>query len=167
MAGNREGFEGWAILELMGHRRLGGYLTEQEIAGAAFIRIDIPEHPWRAGCTCGSAKPESTSYEDHTHVCQAFRDPADDRPLDVAATQLYAPAAVYCVTPTTEQLARVAAASSKPEPVTEWEARWARPAIAPAPSIEDAVEEHLDELDQEHENRELEQESEQDDRIPF
>lgn len=33
---------GWAILELMGHRRLGGYLTEEEIAGRGFLRITIP-----------------------------------------------------------------------------------------------------------------------------
>ncbi len=39
---NSETFEGWAILELMGHRRLAGKLSEQEIAGAGFIRIDIP-----------------------------------------------------------------------------------------------------------------------------
>lgn len=37
-------YEGWAILELMGHRRLGGRVNEATIAGAAFIRIDIP-HP--------------------------------------------------------------------------------------------------------------------------
>lgn len=35
-------FEGWAILELMGHRKLGGYVREQNIAGAGFIRIDVP-----------------------------------------------------------------------------------------------------------------------------
>lgn len=35
-------FTGWAILELMGHRRLGGYISEAEIAGAKFLRIDIP-----------------------------------------------------------------------------------------------------------------------------
>lgn len=33
---------GWAILELMGHRRLGGFVTEQEIAGRGFLRIGIP-----------------------------------------------------------------------------------------------------------------------------
>jgi hypothetical protein len=37
-------FQGWAILELMGHRRLAGRVREATIAGAAFIRIDIP-HP--------------------------------------------------------------------------------------------------------------------------
>lgn len=35
-------FEGWCILELMGHRRLGGYVTECQIAGAGFLRIDVP-----------------------------------------------------------------------------------------------------------------------------
>lgn len=33
---------GWCILELLGHRRLGGYLTETEIAGSGFLRIDVP-----------------------------------------------------------------------------------------------------------------------------
>lgn len=36
-------FEGWAILELMGHRRLGGYVQEVELAGAGMLRIDVPE----------------------------------------------------------------------------------------------------------------------------
>ena len=35
-------FAGWVILELMGHRRLAGYLTEQEIAGEGFLRLDVP-----------------------------------------------------------------------------------------------------------------------------
>ncbi len=34
-------FKEWCILELMGHRKLGGLLSEQQIAGAAFLRIDI------------------------------------------------------------------------------------------------------------------------------
>lgn len=38
-------FEGWVILEVMGHRRLAGYLREQEIAGKAFLRIDVPTDP--------------------------------------------------------------------------------------------------------------------------
>ena len=38
----KEAFEGWCVLELMGHRNLGGYVKEQEIAGHGFLRIDIP-----------------------------------------------------------------------------------------------------------------------------
>ena len=35
-------FDCWAILELMGHRRLAGHVTEEEIAGHGFLRIDVP-----------------------------------------------------------------------------------------------------------------------------
>jgi hypothetical protein len=35
-------FAEWVILELLGHRRLGGHLTEVTIAGAGFLRLDIP-----------------------------------------------------------------------------------------------------------------------------
>ncbi len=38
----QNGFEEWAILELMGHRRLAGKVTDAVIGGGAFIRIDIP-----------------------------------------------------------------------------------------------------------------------------
>lgn len=37
-----EQFEGWFILEILGHRRLGGFVREVQIAGAGFLRIDIP-----------------------------------------------------------------------------------------------------------------------------
>jgi hypothetical protein len=35
-------FEGWAILELMGHRRVAGYVREVAFAGANLARVDIP-----------------------------------------------------------------------------------------------------------------------------
>ena len=34
-------FECWAVIELMGHRRLAGFLAEQQIAGAGFLRLDV------------------------------------------------------------------------------------------------------------------------------
>lgn len=81
-----EPFAQWAVLELMGHRRLAGYVTEQEIAGKGFLRLDVPG--------------------------------VDGSP---AVTQLYNPASVYCLTPTTEATARAAAISSRPAPVQQWE----------------------------------------------
>lgn len=36
-------FDHWAIVELLGHRRLSGHVTEATIAGAGFLRIDIPD----------------------------------------------------------------------------------------------------------------------------
>lgn len=38
----RETCDQWAIVELMGHRRLGGMVTEVERFGTKMLRIDIP-----------------------------------------------------------------------------------------------------------------------------
>ena len=75
-------FAGWAILEILGHRKLAGYVRPATFAGAGVIRIDVPG--------------------------------ADGN----VATQLYAPSALYCLTPVTEELARRVARAHEPEPVT-------------------------------------------------
>lgn len=80
------GYEGWAIVELMGHRRLAGFVSEATMAGAAMLRIDVPG-------------------EDGATV----------------ATQFYGGSALYCVTPTTEAIARAVAKGSQPTPATRWE----------------------------------------------
>lgn len=36
-------YEGWAIVELMGHRRLGGRVGEAEAYGAKLLRLDVPK----------------------------------------------------------------------------------------------------------------------------
>lgn len=38
-----EKFEQWALLELFGHMRIAGKVTEQSIAGGALLRVDVPE----------------------------------------------------------------------------------------------------------------------------
>lgn len=35
-------FEAWGLLELFGHQRLAGRLSEQTIGGCHFIRVDVP-----------------------------------------------------------------------------------------------------------------------------
>lgn len=39
---DESGFAEWCIVELMGHRRLAGWVTEQNVFGATMMRIDIP-----------------------------------------------------------------------------------------------------------------------------
>lgn len=85
---DKQGFEGWAILELMGHRKLGGYVKQVEMFGGAMCRLDVPE--------TANTKP---------------------------ATQFYSGAAIYCVTPTTEDVAVRMAAGYQPAPVSQWELR--------------------------------------------
>lgn len=38
-----EPFSQWALVELMGHQRISGRVTEAEIGGCNFIRVDVPE----------------------------------------------------------------------------------------------------------------------------
>lgn len=40
---NKSDLQQWAIVELFGHTRIAGLLSEQSIGGCAFIRIDVPE----------------------------------------------------------------------------------------------------------------------------
>jgi hypothetical protein len=47
-----------------------------------------------------------------------------------SATQFYRPGAVYCITPTTERIARQVAEGTDPGPVTRWELRELEPAKA-------------------------------------
>lgn len=61
-------FRQWGILELMGHRRLAGLVSEMTIAGVGFLRIDIP-------------KTADKGLE-----------------TDSAVTQIYSPSSVYCFT---------------------------------------------------------------------
>ena len=33
----------WAIVELFGHQRIAGKISEQTIGGCSFVRVDVPE----------------------------------------------------------------------------------------------------------------------------
>lgn len=35
-------FEGWAVLEILGHRTRPGFVREVEVAGAKMLRVDVP-----------------------------------------------------------------------------------------------------------------------------
>jgi hypothetical protein len=81
----------------MGHRRLAGYVSEEQVFGAPMVRIDIPlEHGGEA-------------------------------------TQHYAPASLYGVSWTTEEMARMVAYANAPQPVHPWEARRALPEATDVP----------------------------------
>lgn len=100
MKGNMsaEPFEQWAIVELFGHARIAGRVTEEQIGGASFIRVDVP-------------------------ALQIRRDGGDlTVPIVIeereAFTRLFGPAAIYSITPTSEEVARLAAAEFRSEPIS-------------------------------------------------
>lgn len=76
---DQEGFVGWAVVELFGHKRMAGHVSSQAVAGGSMVRIDVPETP------------------------------ADMRPMTPAYTKLVGVAAVYGITPVSEEIARRAA----------------------------------------------------------
>lgn len=39
---SKDTFETWALVELFGHNRIVGLVTEQAVGGASFIRVDVP-----------------------------------------------------------------------------------------------------------------------------
>lgn len=82
---------GWCILELMGHRKMAGYIREADVAGGAFLRIDVPD--------------TSATGPDGPFV----------------ATQYYRPDAVYAITPTSMTLAIQIAQTCRVAPVTRWD----------------------------------------------
>jgi hypothetical protein len=41
---NTEKFESWAVVELFGHQKIAGKVSEATIAGGAFIRVDVPQN---------------------------------------------------------------------------------------------------------------------------
>lgn len=51
MSENKDRFETWGLLELFGHQRLAGLLSEQTIGGCHFIRIDVPQVEDQPGYT--------------------------------------------------------------------------------------------------------------------
>lgn len=73
-------FDTWGICEVMGHKKFAGRITEQLLAGAALVRVDVPA----VTTSRGKDVPEYS--------------------------KLVGVGSIYCITPTTEEVARKAAA---------------------------------------------------------
>lgn len=101
-AGTSEKFDQWAIVELMGHRKIAGRVTEQIIAGVPLLRIDVP-----------------------TILA------SDTLPVLPGYTQFYGASSIYCLTPTTEQIALRFTAYKRERPIASYEL----PQLKAAPAV--------------------------------
>lgn len=117
----------WAILELLGHRRLAGRVSEVTLAGTTMLRLDVPSVcegptarwcPLHGDCTCTHGDDGGRAIDDP--ACPLHAE-ASRHGEEFSATQFYGGGSVYCLTPTTEMMARAVAVRSRPEPVARYE----------------------------------------------
>lgn len=83
---SKDTFDQWCIVELFGHSRIAGRVTEQTVGGCSFVRVDVPQ--------------------------------IDDAP---AFTKLYGNAAIYAISPVTEEIAVAAAKSYRVAPISPYD----------------------------------------------
>jgi hypothetical protein len=82
-------FSGWAIVEVMGHRRLAGYVSEQPIAGAALVRVDVPATDGDAPDVYGGDPRGTPGYTQMIGVQSIYAlTPCDEATACKAARQL-------------------------------------------------------------------------------
>lgn len=87
----------WAIVELFGHQRIAGLLSEYVVGGQSFVRVDVPE---------------------------VFSVDGSEREGPIAAhTKLFGAGAIYAINFVDEKLARHTAQQIRHQPVSVYEAR--------------------------------------------
>ncbi len=120
--------EVWAIVELMGHVKLAGKLTEEEKFGTKMGRLDIPAGegcsgvsagwcPIHGDCTCKNPDDKN----DETCPLHSAASNHGERQGPQFVTQLFGGASVYRITIVTEAVARQVNRSTSPAPVSPWD----------------------------------------------
>lgn len=98
-------FEGWAIVEMMGHRKEIGYVTTQAFGQAVLFRVNVPELPEREFTL---TRPEYAS-EGNGELRRWCPDGTKvKRMASPARSCLVSPNSLYAMNPCTEIAARTA-----------------------------------------------------------
>lgn len=105
----------WAVVELLGHVRIAGLVSEVEMFGSKLGRIDIPLPPVPGCAKCFGIGliPSAMSSDKTIKVCEDCR--------SKFVTQFFGGQSVYRLTVVTEEAARVVASCNAADPVHEWE----------------------------------------------
>jgi hypothetical protein len=90
----------WAILELFGHQKVAGRVSEYTLGGVSFVRVDVPE----------------IEAQDHSS-------PMERKRTVHAHTRCFGPAAIYAINWCDEQTALIAATSIIDEPLSIYSTR--------------------------------------------
>lgn len=87
-------FEQWAIVELFGHQRIAGRVTEETIGGSSFVRVDVP-------------------------ACEGIGSIAATQ----AFTKLFGQGAIYAISFVDEAAARMTARDLRVQPIDTYQLR--------------------------------------------
>lgn len=120
-------FSGFAIVEMMGHRREIGYVTTQAFGQAVLFRVDTPELPEREFTLTA---PEIAEIDGRRNWCPAGT--KVKRPSSPARSCLVAPASLYAINPCSEEAARTAIEHNTPRPLIALEVPAAKALAAAA-----------------------------------
>lgn len=95
----------WAVVEIFGHQRFSGQISEQSIAGDKMVRLDVPAVPEvRKPGAMGRFHPVTGG---RAPVGQVWRYTTVSPPVD-GFTKLFGVKAIYAITPTAEAIVRAA-----------------------------------------------------------
>jgi len=126
--------ETWAIVELMGHVKMAGRLSDEERFGGKLGRLDVPNS---SPCDCANAPPGEKLEALPSVTCEAC---GGTGVLQGFETTYFGAASVYRISIVTERVARVVAAT-RSQPVSPWDFPKAPPAIADGRQANDLYEE--------------------------
>lgn len=101
-------FEGWAIVDVMGHQRYVGFVTTEAYGQAVLFRIDVPALEARERVT---KQPE---YVEHRYVPAGTT--VKEGPVP-GYSKLVGSGSIYTITPCTEQAALKAVEAMQPRPL--------------------------------------------------
>jgi hypothetical protein len=119
-------FEGWAIVDVLGHQRYVGYVTTEAYGQAVLFRVDVPALEERERVT------KRPGYYDSQYL------PAGSTVKEGAVagyTKLIGSGSIYTLTPCTKEAALAAVEQSQPRPLMSV-------ALPPERAIAATVDEH-------------------------
>lgn len=134
METQQSNFEGWAVVEMMGHQREIGFVTTQAFGQAVMFRIDTPELQEREFVLTTPEYVQSVWMSAGTKVKRA---------ASPARSRLVSPGSLYAINPCTEEAARAAIEQTSSRPLILVE--------APKGLIAEAVGDHKEQSEDESE----------------
>lgn len=114
----------FAVVELFGHARIAGAVTEQTFGGSTFVRVDVPE----------------ITFSEIDYELPRGPDGHPRRTRTIAAhTRSFGPSAIYSINWCDETTAKLAAISIQHEPLKPYSVRQALEELRSTPRLGSSV----------------------------